>query len=367
MVSPDESPDDDENSTGEAAVDDAFGEVSEMSDYERVRLERIEEIKMEAMASGILRGIEIDKQALAVVGKKTGGGGTGGKKRKVQVDKENPEEVRRSTRPRKKIRYDDESEEEADPRARARASQPSGSSRTLRPKPETLPVYYEAPELPKDGFIECMVCGKSDFNGCEVHPPHISGDGKEFKLEIRRSGVCGSKDSGEGVFNGEVRDIPQGVLFGPYTGNLTPEAQYKPIIASKQESGYAWLIKDSELKKNYGYVDPSPNLEPVDGTKHIWAKVNSPSYKGFENLEAIQIHGKIYYRTLRVIEKREELKIWYGVDYAMELGMKKETLAEYKKKEDHTEKCVRCQYCKVGMPEDKLEQHLEKVNGKFKC
>ena len=40
-----------------------------------------------------------------------------------------------------------------------------------------------------------------------------------------------------------------------------------------------------------------------------------------QNLSAIQIVGKIYYRADKDVEPDKELLVWYGDNYAQELGL----------------------------------------------
>ena len=93
------------------------------------------------------------------------------------------------------------------------------SSRSLRPR---KPVdYSEVPEPEADSFIWCSTCNKEEYNGCEKHVTYF-GDNKEFKLEVEKSSL--GEKAGDGVVNrGQV--IPEGVLFGPYTGKFIPAAE----------------------------------------------------------------------------------------------------------------------------------------------
>ena len=131
------------------------------------------------------------------------------------------------------------------------------SSRSLRPR---KPVdYSEVPEPEADVFIWCSTCRKEEYNGCEKHITYF-GDNKEFKLEVERSSL-GGRDAGEGMVNrGEA--IPEGVLFGPYTGEFITVAEYEEIKKAKMESGNAWEIRDKYNNKTVGYIDPGMNPDP---------------------------------------------------------------------------------------------------------
>ena len=203
------------------------------------------------------------------------------------------------------------------------------SSRTLRPRKHV--DYSEVPEPEADGFIWCSTCNKEEYNGCEKHVTYF-GDNKEFKLEVEKSSL--GEKAGDGVVNrGQV--IPEGVLFGPYTGKFIPAAEYELIKAAKMESGNAWEIRDKFNNKTVGYIDPgvNPDLE-----LHWMAKINCPNITEQQNLESFQLAGQIYYRVMMDIPSGKELLVWYGSTYAEEIGVDFESVDQYKRLEDHT-KC----------------------------
>ena len=63
----------------------------------------------------------------------------------------------------------------------------------------------------------------------------------------------------------------------------------------------------------------------IDGRnakKSNWLKyVNCATSQEVQNLSAIQIVDKIYYRADKEIEANTELLVWYGDNYAQELGL----------------------------------------------
>jgi hypothetical protein len=177
------------------------------------------------------------------------------------------------------------------------------SSRTLHPRKHV--DYSEVPEPEADGFIWCSICNKEEYNGCEKHVTYF-GNNKEFKLEVEKSSVGGK--AGDGVVNrGKV--IPEGVLFGPYTGKFIPATEYEVIKAAKMESGNAWEIRDHCNKKTVGYIDPWMNPDPQ---LHWMAKINCPNKTGQQNLVGFQLAGQIYYRVMMDIPNGKELLVWYG-------------------------------------------------------
>ena len=49
--------------------------------------------------------------------------------------------------------------------------------------------------------------------------------------------------------------------------------------------------------------------------------VNCAMSESEQNVRAIQFHGEIFYQTCFEIEEDTELLVWYGEDYAVELGL----------------------------------------------
>jgi DNA-directed RNA polymerase subunit RPC12/RpoP len=370
-----------------AAVTGGGDDPPELCEYEKLRERNIRE-RDEAMKEA-MEEIEEAKQDMRDnapgAKKRAAEEEDGGTRKRKKV--EPVVEVRRSGRERKPVTY--VVNEDLDGRSRKRGRQMGGgrsnavsktpvrfgrgkmsskpdtspvlpsSSRTLRPR---KPIdYSEVPEPEADGFIWCSTCGKEEYNGCEKHITYF-GDNKEFKLEVEKSSVGGSH-AGEGVFNrGEV--IPEGVLFGPYTGKFIPAAEYEEIKKAKVESGNAWEIRDNN-NKIVGYIDPGMNPDPQ---LHWMAKINCPTKTPEQNLVGFQLAGQIYYRVIMDIPYGKELLVWYGKTYAEEIGIEIETVDKYTGNEDHTEEAVKCEHCGTGMDGEKMEEHLGKGdNGSFRC
>ena len=49
--------------------------------------------------------------------------------------------------------------------------------------------------------------------------------------------------------------------------------------------------------------------------------VNCSRVEQEQNMIALQFHGKIWYRTYKDVEAGVELLVWYGEQYAKELGI----------------------------------------------
>ena len=150
------------------------------------------------------------------------------------------------------------------------------------------------------GLLDCNMDEEIYCYGCElwVVPPCVAhGDcGMQFVHPAQLSlEVVGSKihAAGEGLIN-RGATIVKGTLLGPYTGKFVSFDNYKQEEKKGRESGYAWLLYDSEtLDKPYGYIDPGTAPDPA---LHKLAKANHPSKKADLCLVGCQYQGNIYYR-----------------------------------------------------------------------
>ena len=340
--------------------------IREREEAMREALDEIEEIKEE-----IRENAPISKKRRT---EKVAGGRSKEKKLRPAV------EVRRSGREKKPVTYglEEDVDEDMFGRERRRANRgttkgrkrvsklglpPSSASSPHNLRPRKPINYAEGPELEADSFIWCSTCNRPEFNGCEVHTPFF-GDNQEFKLEVEPSSV-GGKDAGDGVFNrGDV--IPEGVLFGPYSGEFITTSVYKEMEKSYMESGNAWELRDKNNKHTVGYIDPGKNPDP---RQHWMSKINCPSKTSNQNLVGFQLAGQIYYRVICNIPTGVELLVWYGKTFARGLGIKVETVDKYSRREDLVKDALFCNFCKTGMEgEEELEGHLGKGDGRvYRC
>ncbi|XP_054423774.1 histone-lysine N-methyltransferase PRDM9 [Pteronotus mesoamericanus] len=179
-------------------------------------------------------------------------------------------------------------------------------------------VYQEVNEPQDDDHLYCEKCQNFFIDSCAVHgPPTFVKDSAVDKGHPNRSALTlppglrikpsGIPKAGLGVWN-EAADLPVGLHFGPYEGQITEDEE-----AAK--SGYSWLI--TKGRNCYEYVD---------GKDKSWANwmryVNCARDDEEQNLVAFQYHRQIFYRTCRVIRPGCELLVWYGDEYGQELGIK---------------------------------------------
>ncbi|XP_034543923.1 uncharacterized protein LOC117815987 isoform X3 [Notolabrus celidotus] len=100
--------------------------------------------------------------------------------------------------------------------------------------------------------------------------------------------------------------LQQGVMFGPYVGDLC-RGQMPTNLK------YAWAIRDDAA---FVYVDAS------DENKSNWMRyVTYTSSEEEHNLVIFQFYRHVYYKVSQPIIEGAELKVWIGKDYATLLGL----------------------------------------------
>ena len=115
----------------------------------------------------------------------------------------------------------------------------AGKRRSLRPRAE---VNYNLDEPSADEFVYCDQCKEECHNGCEIHTIFDY----DHNFEVGPSKLPGA---GRGIFNNDLRDVPEGVMFGPYAGTFYTPQQYRALKKSQGESGYAWQVRDADKVK----------------------------------------------------------------------------------------------------------------------
>ena len=211
-----------------------------------------------------------------------------------------PAPTRRSSRVKElpKVNYDDEDWEVEHFGKRRRLGVKNEQvdkvvEETKRKSPrELMSVDYGMMDANMDEEIFCHGCeqwvvppcaGCGDCSMQFVHPDKLN-------LEVVRSKVGGA---GQGLVNSGAT-IVKGTLVGPYTGKFVNFDNYKQEEKKGQESGYAWLLYDSEtMEKPSGYIDPGSAPDPA---LNKLAKANHPSKKHELGFVGCQYKGNIYYR-----------------------------------------------------------------------
>jgi len=236
------------------------------------------------------------------------------------------------------------------------------SNRLPRKSPREMPkVNYGALDANMDEEIFCYSCEEWVVPPCGVH-----GDcGMQFvhpsQLDLR---VVNSSvpSAGQGLLN-KGPTIPKGTLIGPYTGTFVSMKDYKEVEKKGGESGYAWLLYDSEtLDKPYGYIDPGAAPDPV---ANQLAKANHPSKKDKLCLVGCQYKGTIFYRAIKDILRHQEVFVDYGPEYAAELGIDQSTYDTFTRPENHKTVAVPCSTCGASFSsQDYYDAHVPKCGKK---
>ncbi|XP_036880969.2 histone-lysine N-methyltransferase PRDM9-like [Manis javanica] len=220
-------------------------------------------------------------------------------------------------------------------------------------------VYQEVSEPQDDDYLYCEKCQKVFIDSCAVHGPAVfikdtavdKGHPNRSALtlppglKIRPSSI---PEAGLGVWN-ETSDLPLGVHFGPYEGQITEDEE-------TANNGYSWQITTGRNSCLY-----------VDGKDKSWANwmryVNCARDDEEQNLVAFQYHSQIFYRTCQLIRPGSELLVWYGDEYGQELGIERRskwkgalTAGREPKPEIHP-----CASCSLAFSSQKsLSQHVER-------
>lgn len=137
---------------------------------------------------------------------------------------------------------------------------------------------------------------------------------RESALEIRTSKI---PKSGNGVFAKE--NLQEGIILGAYKGKFITEEEYRDIL-KRNDWHYVMWFKECARPHLGKYVG-------VDGKKegNIFSRINYAPAK-FQNVKFEKICEPPYaiVRTLRAINKDEELYIDYGPDYIYDFMEDKE-------------------------------------------
>lgn len=173
----------------------------------------------------------------------------------------------------------------------------------------------------KDSVTDDAVCVDCENGVCDSCPLHLKWKRirHNFKEDPNKLSVVpvpkwasvsksSIPDAGLGVF--ALKHIAYGVRIGPYQGLIRDPAD----VSKEEDMSYMWEVKENG--KVVSVVDGS-NAE----TSNFLRYINCACTESQQNLVAYQYKRKIYYRTVRNIKPGEELLVWYGQEYAENLGI----------------------------------------------
>ncbi|XP_065190214.1 histone-lysine N-methyltransferase PRDM9-like isoform X2 [Sycon ciliatum] len=202
-------------------------------------------------------------------------------------------------------------------------------------------VSYNEDESDDDEYIYCEDCDdwfRGDCPNCgPLQPLNSEAMGSKpvrsqhtFLLIPPEIRIGKSKIAGAGMGAFAKTFIPKGTRIGPYTGDVVEEDGLNP----ERDSSYMWEVAPSASGKK----------RLVDGKseKHAnWMRfVNCARNEEEQNFVAYQYKGEIYYRSFCDIRPHDELLVWYGKEYAMELGISMETASSLQTSEPTKEKRI---------------------------
>eukprot|EP00111_Clytia_hemisphaerica_P020841 TCONS_00061461-protein len=245
---------------------------------------------------------------------------------------------------------------------------PKPSSSSRYPKRGGARKCYKEQQVPdEDHFLYCEQCEDFYFGDCPVHGPLFPLADKDCPntenrslaslpdgLEVRESNIPGA---GLGVF--AKRQFNSGTRFGPYEGKkVRPD-----IPKDDMDTSYMWEIMKEGRVVYY--------VNGKDEKYGNWLRyINCSRTESEQNLVAFQYHGQIYYRAYKEVKIGDELLVWYGDEYARDLGivaadMKDDENDSTAKQNDFSQKkdigpIFTCRYCSISYCHDKyLQKHLK--------
>ncbi|CAL8351925.1 unnamed protein product [Lota lota] len=154
-----------------------------------------------------------------------------------------------------------------------------------------------------------------------------------------------------GVFS--KRRIPKRTQFGPLEGPLVPQSQLQDHYIHLK---LCMLDSDKDGEKT---VESWVDLSDEDSCN--WMMFVRPAQNHLEqNLVAYQYGSEIFYTTIKNIQPKQELKVWYAASYAQFVNQKIHTVTEEERKvlreQEKNWPCYECNRRFVSS--EQLQQHL---------
>ncbi|XP_025142208.1 PR domain zinc finger protein 10 isoform X2 [Bubalus bubalis] len=162
-----------------------------------------------------------------------------------------------------------------------------------------------------------------------------------------------------GVFS--KRRIPKRTQFGPVEGPLVRESELKDCYIHLKVSRDKGDRKDRDLHEDLWF-------ELSDETLCNWMMFVRPAQNHLEqNLVAYQYGHHVYYTTIKNVEPKQELKVWYAASYAEFVNRKIHDISEEERKvlreQEKNWPCYECN--RRFISSEQLQQHLNSHDEKL--
>ncbi|XP_074892776.1 PR domain zinc finger protein 10 [Buteo buteo] len=162
-----------------------------------------------------------------------------------------------------------------------------------------------------------------------------------------------------GVFS--KRRIPKRTQFGPVEGPLVRQTELKDCYIHLKVSLDKGDRKDRDLQEDLWFELSSEAL-------CNWMMFVRPAQNHLEqNLVAYQYGHHIYYTTIKNVEPKQELKVWYAASYAEFVNQKIHDISEEERKvlreQEKNWPCYECN--RRFMSSEQLQQHLNSHDEKL--
>uniref|UniRef100_A0A8C8SWE0 PR domain zinc finger protein 10 n=1 Tax=Pelusios castaneus TaxID=367368 RepID=A0A8C8SWE0_9SAUR len=162
-----------------------------------------------------------------------------------------------------------------------------------------------------------------------------------------------------GVFS--KRRIPKRTQFGPVEGPLVRQTELKDCYIHLKVSLEKGDRKDKDLQEDLWFELSSEAL-------CNWMMFVRPAQNHLEqNLVAYQYGHHIYYTTIKNVEPKQELKVWYAASYAEFVNQKIHDISEEERKvlrdQEKNWPCYECN--RRFMSSEQLQQHLNSHDEKL--
>ncbi|XP_076002532.1 PR domain zinc finger protein 10 [Genypterus blacodes] len=217
------------------------------------------------------------------------------------------------------------------------------------------------PEMFDPHNLWCEECNNANPSACMKHGPLHPIPNRPVMSKARASLplVLYIDRFLGGVFS--KRRIPKRTQFGPVEGPLVPQRE----------------LQEHYIHLKLCLLDAEKGIEKSDDTWFDLSDVDSCNWMMFvrpaqnhleQNLVAYQYGSEIYYTTIKNIQPKQELKVWYAASYAEFVNQKIHDVTEEERKvlrdQEKNWPCYECNRRFVSS--EQLQQHLnmhdEKLN-----